>query len=51
VRFGFLNDCVMHYGNKFGPFEKEEELPRMRFHPMYYRFHRYIPRRRLWMGW
>lgn len=47
---GFLHNCTYHVGNRFdrfAPLAKEEES-RPRFHPMYYRFHRYIPRRRLW---
>jgi len=48
---GFLHGCTYHFGNRFNRFaplieEKEEVVPR--YHPMYYRFNRYIPRRRMW---
>jgi len=48
----YLHGCKYHFGNRFdfGKAErKEEEAVQFRYHPMYYRFHRYIPRRRLWM--
>jgi len=50
---GFLGDCRYHFGNRFEPFEidEPEEDFRFRRHPMFYRFNRYIPRRRMWMGW
>ncbi|MCL1877816.1 MAG: hypothetical protein FWF80_03075 [Defluviitaleaceae bacterium] len=53
MHLGFLCDCRFRYENRFGPFNErnsEEEFDEFRFrhHPMFYRFHRYIPRRRLW---
>ena len=49
---GYLHGCTYHMGNRFNRFaplleEKEEEVV-PRYHPMYYRFNRYIPRRRVW---
>ncbi|MCL2217390.1 MAG: hypothetical protein FWB91_10285 [Defluviitaleaceae bacterium] len=49
-------DMCINYGNRFGPFEREEEIDnnrfRRRFHPLYYRFHRHFPfRRRFPMHW
>jgi len=49
---GFLHDCTYHYGNRFDLFTEpvdEVESFETNFPHMYYRFHRYIPRRRLWM--
>ncbi|MCL2198005.1 MAG: hypothetical protein FWB80_03685 [Defluviitaleaceae bacterium] len=50
----FLHGCKYHFGNRFefGKLEEEIEEPiQFRYHPIYYRFHRHIPRRRLWMRW
>ena len=46
-------DMCINYGNKFDwkRREIEEEVPVRRFHPLYYRFNRFIPRRRLNMWW
>jgi len=51
---GYLHNCTYHFGNRFGcitePIKEEEEFLPV-FPPMYYRFHRHIPRRRLWRWW
>jgi hypothetical protein len=49
----YLDDCIYNFGTRYGcitePVREEEFFPR--YHPMFYRFHRYIPRRRMWRYW
>jgi len=51
----FLHNCTYHFGNRFGcitePIVEEEENFGFYYPPLYYRFNRHIPRRRLWRWW
>ncbi|MCL2357955.1 MAG: hypothetical protein FWC70_12525 [Defluviitaleaceae bacterium] len=49
---GFLCGCARREERRETDIREnreEQDEPVMRYHPMYYRFHRYIPRRRMWM--
>jgi len=56
-KMSYLQDCKYSYGSMYGCINEpivEEEFGypyRYPYYPMFYRFHRYIPRRRLWGGW
>jgi hypothetical protein len=51
----YLHDCKYNFGTRFGcitePIRDEEDGFGFGYHPMFYRFHRYIPRRRMWRFW
>jgi len=50
----YLSNCTYHFGNRFGcitePIDDVEDFG-MFYPPMYYRFNRYVPRRRMWRWW